>query len=56
VNGGCERRREKLRRRRHRSGHSGLQIFAPVFAAHDIDGGVIHAWVPSAMVGGGVAF
>jgi hypothetical protein len=33
-----------------------LQLFAPVFVTHDIDGGVIHAWVPSAMIGGGVAF
>ncbi len=32
------------------------QLFAPVFVAHDIDGGVIHAWVPSAMLGAGVAF
>jgi hypothetical protein len=33
-----------------------VQISAPAFVARDIDGGVIHAWVPSAMVGGGVAF
>ena len=33
-----------------------LQLLAPVFVTHDIDGGVIHAWVPSAVIGGGVAF
>jgi hypothetical protein len=33
-----------------------LQALVPAFVAHDIDGGVIHAWVPSATIGGGVAF
>src|SRR5260221_3372049 len=33
-----------------------LQLLVPAFVTHDIDAGVIHAWVPSAMIGGGVAF
>ena len=32
-----------------------LQVFSPVFVAHDIDG-VIHAWVQSTILGGSVAF
>jgi hypothetical protein len=33
-----------------------VQGLLPVFVTKDDDGGVMHQWVPSAMVGGGIAF